>query len=148
MEYHFCITQYNASNCTGVSAQKSHRYSVSVMTPFKPHKHPHNVSPCSKWAPEPRPQEFDYISNEVHVQGPWSYWRHANPWPIVQRGPINLIDEMLCICLTICLFIMPAVSTPITILHLPNVESGRRPIMEIFKFYSGLFVLVHVRISE
>ena len=51
-------------------------------------------------------------------------------------------------CLTICLFIMPAVSIPITILRLPNVESGRRPIMKIFKFYSGLFVLVHVRISQ
>ena len=31
---------------------------------------------------------------------------------------------------------------------LPNVESGRRPIMKIFKFYSALFVLVHVRISQ
>ena len=35
---------------------------------------------------------------------------------------------------------MPAVSIPITILRLPNVESGRRPMMKIFKFYSGLFV--------
>ena len=33
-------------------------------------------------------------------------------------------------------------------LRLPNVESGRRLIMKIFKFYSGLFVLVHVRISQ
>ena len=40
---------------------------------------------------------------------------------------------------------MPAVSIPITILCLPNVESGRRPIMKIFKDYSGLFDLVHVR---
>ena len=30
----------------------------------------------------------------------------------------------------------------------PNVESGRRPTVEIFKFYSGLFVLVHVRIIQ
>ena len=43
---------------------------------------------------------------------------------------------------------MPAVSIPITILGLSNVESGRRPIMKILKFYSGLFVLVHVRISQ
>ena len=50
--------------------------------------------------------------------------------------------------LKIDLFIMLAVSIPITILRLPNVESGRRPIMKIFKFYSGLFVLVHVRISQ
>ena len=46
------------------------------------------------------------------------------------------------------LLIMPAVSFPITILRLPNVESGRRPIIKIFTFYSGLFVLVHVRISQ
>ena len=50
--------------------------------------------------------------------------------------------------LKIGLFIMLAVSILITILRLPNVESGRRPIMKIFTFYSGLFVLVHVRISQ
>ena len=43
---------------------------------------------------------------------------------------------------------MPAVRIPITILCLPNVESGRRPIVKFFKFYSGLFVLVHVHISQ
>ena len=41
--------------------------------------------------------------------------------------------------LTICLSIMQAVSIPITLLSLPNVEPVRRPIMKIFKFYSGLF---------
>ena len=40
------------------------------------------------------------------------------------------------------------ISIPITILRLPNVDSGRRPIMKMFNFYSGLFVLVHVRISQ
>ena len=29
-----------------------------------------------------------------------------------------------------------------------NVESDRRPIMEIFKFYCRLFVLEHVRIRQ
>ena len=41
LEYHFFITQYTASNCTGVSAQKAHRYLVSGMTSVKPLKHPH-----------------------------------------------------------------------------------------------------------
>ena len=44
------------------------------------------------------------------------------------------------------LIIMSAVSIPVTIFCLPNDESGRRPIMKIFKIYSGLFGLVHVRI--
>ena len=43
---------------------------------------------------------------------------------------------------------MRAVSIPITILRLPNVESRRRPIMKIFQFYYGVFVLVHARISQ
>ena len=41
---------------------------------------------------------------------------------------------------------MPAVGIPITILRLPNVESGWGPIIKIFTFYSGLFVLVHVQL--
>ena len=32
---------------------------------------------------------------------------------------------------------MSAVSIPITVLRATNVESGRRPIIKIFKFYSG-----------
>ena len=43
---------------------------------------------------------------------------------------------------------MPTVSIPMTILRLSIVESGQRSIMKNFKFYSGLFVLVHVRISQ
>ena len=35
-----------------------------------------------------------------------------------------------------------------TILRLPNVKSGRRPIMKKSKFYSGLFVFVHLQISQ
>ena len=51
--------------------------------------------------------------------------------------------------MSINLFIhLSAVSILITILRLPNVESGRRPIIKIIKFYSGCFVLVHVRISQ
>ena len=42
-----CIKQYITSNCTGVSPQKSHRYSVSGMASVKPHKYPHSVSSCS-----------------------------------------------------------------------------------------------------
>ena len=43
---------------------------------------------------------------------------------------------------------MSQVSILITILRLPYVEAGRRPIMKITKFYSGLFVLVHLQISQ
>ena len=46
------------------------------------------------------------------------------------------------------LFIVPTLSIPITILCLPNAESRWRPFMKIFKFYSGLFVLVHVQLSQ
>ena len=51
-------------------------------------------------------------------------------------------------CLAICLFITLADSFPFTILRLPNVESGRRPIINISKFYSGLFIMVHVQIIQ
>ena len=61
---------------------------------------------------------------------------------------LDIIDWQAWKCLTICLFIMPAVRIPIPILRLPNAESGRRPIMKKIKFYFGLFVFVHVRISQ
>ena len=47
-----------------------------------------------------------------------------------------------------CLFIMLAVCILIAMLRRYDNKPWRSPVVEFFKFYSGLFVLVHVQIKQ